>query len=427
MLAYNQWTKLDPASNYGPSVTIFAPGGGAGMNVVPNPTTYPALAHHNGTSAAAPYVAGVAAAMFALEPTAPNPDVSRADYVADLLLSTADVTYPYGTPDVSASIIEPMLAIAAAAGGYHIAPDLGVTAAVDGIHYNQPFTFTASAVDIKDGALGGAQVVWTSDVDGALGTGASLTYDFTSAAAGTRNITVTATNSSGIAAAVTFPFLIVSADPTPAIVWPAAGARVPAGTYWLTGRAFETGTFSALPCADLTFNGAVVAEDVPGDTTGLCRARWTWTAADEGRVSVTLAATDDLGRSGATAETLRVTASKTSVQLETPLANQGYRILLGNSDQVALAGSIVDLPRGATTTVRWYAYKPGQGPGAATLVGTTLDATWTPEHSGACATLGTTSYWVELLVRYSYSAGGTRAHAQTSARVPVTVSCESIQ
>lgn len=54
--------------------------------------------------------------------------------------------------------------------------------------------FVGVGVDIEDGALTGASLVWTSDVDGMLGTGAMLTATLTP---GTNVVTLTATDSMG--------------------------------------------------------------------------------------------------------------------------------------------------------------------------------------------------------------------------------------
>ena len=59
----------------------------------------------------------------------------------------------------------------------------------------EEITFTGSAMDIQEGALVGESLVWTSSIDGMIGTGTELTRsDLTE---GTHEITLTATNSRG--------------------------------------------------------------------------------------------------------------------------------------------------------------------------------------------------------------------------------------
>jgi pimeloyl-ACP methyl ester carboxylesterase len=56
-------------------------------------------------------------------------------------------------------------------------------------------TFTGTGTDAEDGTLTGASLVWTSSLDGALGTGVSVTKS--SLSVGTHTITLTATDSQG--------------------------------------------------------------------------------------------------------------------------------------------------------------------------------------------------------------------------------------
>lgn len=71
-------------------------------------------------------------------------------------------------------------------------------------------TFTGSAVDVEDGALGGAALVWTSNFDGPLGTGSSFSTD--ALAAGMHTVTLSATDSDGNEAKATV--LVIVKPPT---------------------------------------------------------------------------------------------------------------------------------------------------------------------------------------------------------------------
>lgn len=63
-----------------------------------------------------------------------------------------------------------------------------------GVIQGQPYRFRSAAFDYTDGELADEAVVWTSSLDGVMGTGAELTTTLESA--GTHVITLTATNSS---------------------------------------------------------------------------------------------------------------------------------------------------------------------------------------------------------------------------------------
>jgi Subtilase family len=78
-LAGNTNTRIS-YSNYGPSVDIWAP---TDIPVMANGSSTPALANHNGTSASAPFIAGITAMMKAM-----NPALSS-DGVRNLLRDTA--------------------------------------------------------------------------------------------------------------------------------------------------------------------------------------------------------------------------------------------------------------------------------------------------------------------------------------------------
>ena len=59
-----------------------------------------------------------------------------------------------------------------------------------------PVIFSGTGEDPEDGTLSGASLVWTSDIEGQIGTGQSFTRDDLPFA-GVRTITLTATDSDG--------------------------------------------------------------------------------------------------------------------------------------------------------------------------------------------------------------------------------------
>jgi hypothetical protein len=101
------------------------------------------------------------------------------------------------------------------------APRLAITAPADGSVFSpgEPIGLTASATDAEDGDLAAA-VVWTSDLEGPLGTGSPLLRPLGS---GTHTITAMVTDGGGkhASAAIT---VVVNAAPTLALVEPADGS-----------------------------------------------------------------------------------------------------------------------------------------------------------------------------------------------------------
>jgi hypothetical protein len=80
------------------------------------------------------------------------------------------------------------------------APTVSINAPADGSVFtgHQQLFLDAGAADPQDGALGGTNVQWRSDRDGALGTGAILSFEAGSLSEGHHTITVTATDSAGL-------------------------------------------------------------------------------------------------------------------------------------------------------------------------------------------------------------------------------------
>ena len=78
-----------------------------------------------------------------------------------------------------------------------MAPTATVTNPADGSNYNEGDTvaFTGSGSDPEDGTLTGSFLVWTSSMDGQIGTGISVST--TTLSVGTHTITLTATDSDG--------------------------------------------------------------------------------------------------------------------------------------------------------------------------------------------------------------------------------------
>lgn len=77
----------------------------------------------------------------------------------------------------------------------------------------ETITFQGEAVDPEDGRLSGPSLVWTSNIDGQLSTGESLTTNTLSV--GTYTITLTATDSDGDSSSASINITVSRAGPTP--------------------------------------------------------------------------------------------------------------------------------------------------------------------------------------------------------------------
>jgi hypothetical protein len=80
------------------------------------------------------------------------------------------------------------------------APMLNINSPHDGSAFiaHQQLFLDATAIDLQDGVLKGTNVQWSSDLDGALGSGAIVTFDATVLSEGYHTITVTAIDSAGL-------------------------------------------------------------------------------------------------------------------------------------------------------------------------------------------------------------------------------------
>ena len=106
-------------------------------------------------------------------------------------------------------------------------------------------TFTGTGTDPEDGALSGASLLWTSDLDGKFGTGASVTTSGLSI--GVHTITLTVTDSDGGADVHPITVPITNNLPAATITAPAGGSSFPAGTsvtFTGTGTDLEDGALS---------------------------------------------------------------------------------------------------------------------------------------------------------------------------------------
>lgn len=167
------WSSTGPAVEIsGPGVSIKStlPGGGYG--------------NYSGTSMASPHVAGTAALVI----KAGFADVRGRmnSTVVDLGSAGRDTHYGYGRVDAAA---------AASSTTVNEAPAVTIDSPSDGSSFSSgtAIDFSGSASDPEDGGIT-ASLVWKSDIDGQIGTGASFSATLSD---GTHTITATASDSLG--------------------------------------------------------------------------------------------------------------------------------------------------------------------------------------------------------------------------------------
>lgn len=206
------------------------------------------------------------------------------------------------------------------------APTAQITAPTDGgsAEASESVTFTGTATDEEEGTLSGASLVWTSDLDGVLGTGTSITTSNLSG--GTHEIVLTATDSEGAFGADTIAFSITGA-PSVQITAPTdqtSGAphTVSEGTgINFTGSATDAEDGS-LTGGSLEWTSNVDGQIGTGET-------FSTTTLSPGMHTVTLTATDsDMNESKATV-----------LAIVKPPTTAGYQIHIRWSEGVELTAS----------------------------------------------------------------------------------------
>lgn len=196
----------------------------------------------NGTSFASPFVAGIAALVWAA-----NPELS-ADEVVTRLVDSAQGFGGAGSPrnDDRGRMVNAYASVKPVLG--NLAPSITITAPADGatILVNpQGVTFTADTFDWEDGT---AEVTWSSNVDGVLGTGPTVTHEF--ATLGPRVIHATARDTQGATRTASMSITIENTPPQGDITSPAAGAQLTVAVpFQLTANTGYAGnTFRTLTC-----------------------------------------------------------------------------------------------------------------------------------------------------------------------------------
>lgn len=391
------------ASNWGSAVSIWAP---TNIHRMPDGNNPGTLTKFSGTSASCPFVAGVAALALAMDRNL------KGDAAREILARTAWKDSPH---EVTA-YVNAYAAVVAAAGGYHLAPDLQITAPADrssitptgGFYVAQ---FSGRAIDVDDGPLA---IAWSSDRDGDLGQGDSVLHDFTSLSEGDRRITATATNRAGVTAraTITLRLSFLHIPPTPVITQPQPNTTVAPGAYLLQGRALSTDPGAVgrwTPCDKLVWTSRVRQGSTWGppadgtpivstrsasyDSTGLCEAQVSF--AGVGIRQIELAATNRLGDRGTAAVELNVASvPDLTVQILNPIWGQTFTVWIRGSvmNSIALRGTINQ----AGGRYAWYWYRAGSPVSSKVLIANGSSASWDPLASALCPDPGTEHVVIRL-------------------------------
>ena len=381
-------------SNYGTTVNIWSP---THIRAMSNGDSAGNLTTHDGTSAAAPYVSGVAAMCKAV-----NPNLD-ANAIKNMIGNTALIDNdPLGNPDPLVSrIIQPYDAVVACAGGYHLFPELSITSPAANatiVFDGNPISFTAVAADVQDGQWplpqgyktnGPTPITWVSDVDGPLnGNDTTASLDFTYAPEGLRHITASVTNSAGKATKTTIPVTITypHVPPVPVITSPLAGATVAPGTQTVTGyaKSVDPLVLGNIDCSKLVWNGSVVSTPVPNSNN--CQAQLNFT---QGLFQVTLAATGNRGDVGSTTEFVNVVPQ---AHLNPIILSPGVgslQVIYNANGSIPLLASAAPVQNSDSLNYVWSWYYTNSGLSGAQIIplgnGDGSSVSWIVNNTGICS------------------------------------------
>jgi len=267
---------------------------------------------------------------------------------------TSDRAGPVGSgPDVATTALGPGTHVVTAAatdrGGrtgtaavtievrHQTPPSVAIAAPADGtaVAFTTPLAFTGGATDVVDGDLS-AGIRWTSDRDGLLGTGPSVT---TTLSVGPHVVTATATNAAGQTGSAGVAVTVFAA-PFVSVAAPADGTLVVFGTpIACDGTAFDFEDGDLTTAIVWTSSRDGVLGTGPGVTAILSR----------GVHEIVGTATDADGHAGAAAVSVTVDAAP-AVSIAAPA--EGAVFAPGES--IAFAGGATDAEQGSlTASLRW--------------------------------------------------------------------------
>jgi len=228
-------------------------------------------------------------------------NLSPGSYTAQLVVDTQGEVAE--SDETNNTAIQPFTVTA----GANQLPTAQITAPANGTSFARGagVIFAGTGIDPEEGALTGAALVWTSSLDGQIGTGSSFTTSALSV--GTHTITLTATDSQGAAGTTQISVAITAAPPPNQA--PAAAIGTPA-----SGSSFITGTpvifaGTAIDPEEGALTGAALVWTSSLDGQFGTGGSRTTSALSVGTHTITLTATDSQSATGTASITVTITAA----------------------------------------------------------------------------------------------------------------------
>jgi serine protease len=314
----------------------------------------------SGTSLSSPFVAGVAALIWAANPSLTDDGVQK-----KLLL------WAHGSSDKKVGKYVNALGSVRRSLGDDIDPYVSIDAPMDfsTVAYGgfNGVSFQATAHDIEDGD-DCCVIKWSSNVDGEMGVGKSIEYVFSDP--GFRTITAKAYDSDGNSSTATLEIKAENEPPTVFIEAPLGPTaelyrNVPSKFH---GTSSDVNDPQGLPCSSLVWTSSSASD---GTYTG-CQPAITF--ATTGTRTITLTGTDSYGASGKDTIIVKVVNPPLNSPPIVTITNPDEGAHLNPNKVVTLTGTAIDPDGSSDLTYKWTV----QDGGAVTPIGTTLNLNWKP-------------------------------------------------
>ncbi|MFF0823151.1 S8 family serine peptidase [Micromonospora haikouensis] len=347
---------LDGMSNFGTSdlttsVEIYGPMCVNGLKDPGNPAVNKTHSQFCGTSAAAPFVGGVAALVMAADPSL------TAAQVRDILNDTAHVGGLGAKVTGSQRRVDALAAVAKALGVKVDKPAVSISAPTTGQHVGvgQSVDLWGKATDFLGKQL---PITWISSLDGVLGH-ESQTF-VPSLSPGTHVITAKATDGLGRTGSATVSVTVVDSPTTAAIISPPVGLTLaPGQSVSLVGTSHDPDAFGPVPDAEASWTvrrGGTVVHQQTGHQALLPAGKVT-----AGSYTATFTAGGASAQRSFTVTALLAGQNRPTATITKPAAALDLSVVDGKPKVVAFAGTATDVEDGAVagTRYRWTAYGDG--------------------------------------------------------------------
>ncbi len=331
----------------------------------------------SGTSYSSPFAAGVAALIWAADPTQSASDVE------DVLLGSAKTS----PDDQVGRVIDALGAVRTVLG--NLPPTVEVTrpSAGDVLDLNATVFFDAIVTDFEDG-IACCSVTWTSNLDGQLGTGRATSSSF--ATVGARVVTVTAVDGDGGRTSVDVSVTVVNTAPRVDITKPVPEDEVFQGVSTvLRGTSFDLNEPGAtLACSALTWTSSNLGDAFP--VSG-CEVQVVFSTT--GARTLTLTGTDPQGASDSDFVQVTVADPPPDLPPNVVITSPENFQSVQTDEQITLSGNVSD-PESATPLSLVWTISVNGGPPV--QVGTGNNVLWTPSDTIDFSSEGTYNVTIRL-------------------------------